>query len=101
MTDKYIEKKDVNKYVIIYGYLFFKEIDKAKKIIENMIEEKENSNNKNEKIMWDNFILGIIEALEIIYIEDSQKRRFNKRFYYLFSTTIPVWAWKALLYSFW
>ena len=78
LTDKYIEKKDVNKYVIIYGYLFFKEIDKAKKIIENMIEEKENSNNKNEKIMWDNFILGIIEALEIIYTEDNLNE--NKSF---------------------
>ena len=28
-----------------------------------MIEEKENLNDKKEKIIWDNFILSIIESL--------------------------------------
>lgn len=66
LINEYIEKKYVNKYVIVYGYLFFREIDEAKKLIESMIEEKENLNDKKEKIIWDNFILSIIECMEIM-----------------------------------
>ena len=71
LINKYLEKKDVNKYVIVYGYLFFREIDKAKKLIESMIEEKENLNDKKEKIIWDNFILSIIEIMKIMDTENN------------------------------
>ena len=71
LINKYLEKKDVNKYVIVYGYLFFREIDKAKKLIESMIEEKENLNDKKEKIIWDNFILSIIEIKKIMDTENN------------------------------
>ena len=71
LINEYLEKKDVNKYVIVYGYLFFREIDKAKKLIESMIEEKENLNDKKEKIIWDNFILSIIEIMKIMDTENN------------------------------
>ena len=71
LINDYLEKKDVNKYVIVYGYLFFREIDKAKKLIESMIEEKENLNDKKEKIIWDNFILSIIEIMKIMDTENN------------------------------
>jgi len=78
LVEKYIESNNINKYVIVYGYLFFKNIDEAKKIIECMIKEKENSNVKNEKIIWNNFILSIIEFQEIIYVKENLNE--NKSF---------------------
>ena len=71
LINDYLEKKDVNKYVIVYGYLFFKEINEAKKLIESMIEKKENLNDKKEKIIWDNFILSIIEIMKIMDTENN------------------------------
>jgi len=71
LINEYLEKKDVNKYVIVYGYLFFKEINEAKKLIESMIEKKENLNDKKEKIIWDNFILSIIEIMKIMDTENN------------------------------
>ena len=62
LVEEYIESNNINKYIIVYGYLFFKKIYEAKKTIESMIEEKENSNKKNEKIIWNNFILTIINT---------------------------------------
>lgn len=62
LAEEYIESNNINKYIIVYGYLFFKKIYEAKKIIESMIEEKENSNKKNEKIIWNNFILTVINT---------------------------------------
>ena len=62
LVEEYIESNNINKYVIVYGYLFFKKIYEAKKTIESMIEEKENSNKKNEKIIWNNFILTVINT---------------------------------------
>ena len=62
LAEEYIESNNINKYIIVYGYLFFKKIYEAKKTIESMIEEKENSNKKNEKIIWNNFILTVINA---------------------------------------
>ena len=43
-----------------------------------MIKEKENSNVKNEKIIWNNFILSIIEFQEIIYVKENLNE--NKSF---------------------
>jgi len=62
LVEEYIESNNINKYIIVYGYLFFKKIYEAKKTIESMIEEKENSNKKNEKIIWNNFILTVINT---------------------------------------
>lgn len=62
LVEEYIKSNNINKYVIVYGYLFFKKIYEAKKIIESMIEEKEDLDDENEKIVWDNFILTIINA---------------------------------------
>lgn len=78
LVEEYKENNNINKYVIVYGYLFFKNIDEAKKIIECMIKEKENSNVKNEKIIWNNFILSIIEFQEIIYVKENLNE--NKSF---------------------
>lgn len=78
LVEEYKENNNINKYVIVYGYLFFKKINKAKEIIKSMIEEKENSNVKNEKIIWNNFILSIIEFQEIIYVKNNLNE--NKSF---------------------
>ena len=77
LVEKYIESNNINKYVIVYGYLFFKNIDEAKKIIECMIKEKENFNSKNEKLVWDNFILSIIEFMEITHTEENLNKTFE------------------------
>ena len=42
-----------------------------------MIEEKENVNSKNEKLVWDNFILSIIEFMEITHAEESLNKTFE------------------------
>ena len=77
LVEEYKENKNINKYVIVYGYLFFKKINKAKKIIKSMIEEKENVNSKNEKLVWDNFILSIIEFMEITHTEENLNKTFE------------------------
>ena len=82
LVDEYIRNNNTNKYVIIYGYLFFKEINKAKKIIKSMIEEKENLNDKNEKIIWDNFILTIINGKLNLNNRTNRQTLRNKYFEY-------------------
>ena len=42
-----------------------------------MIEEKENVNSKNEKLVWDNFILSIIEFMEITHTEENLNKTFE------------------------
>lgn len=77
LVEEYKENNNTNKYVIVYGYLFFKKINKAKEIIKSMIEEKENFNSKNEKLVWDNFILSIIEFMEITHTEENLNKTFE------------------------
>ena len=77
LVEEYKENNNINKYVIVYGYLFFKKINKAKEIIKSMIEEKENFNSKNEKLVWDNFILSIIEFIEITHTEENLNKTFE------------------------
>ena len=77
LVEEYKENNNINKYVIVYGYLFFKKINKAKEIIKSMIEEKENFNSKNEKLVWDNFILSIIEFIEITHAEENLNKTFE------------------------
>ena len=77
LVEEYKENNNINKYVIVYGYLFFKKINKAKEIIKSMIEEKENVNSKNEKLVWDNFILSIIEFMEITHTEENLNKTFE------------------------
>ena len=77
LVEEYKENNNINKYVIVYGYLFFKKINKAKEIIKSMIEEKENFNSKNEKLVWDNFILSIIEFMEITHTEENLNKTFE------------------------
>ena len=77
LVEEYKENNNINKYVIVYGYLFFKKINKAKEIIKSMIEEKENVNSKNEKLVWDNFILSIIEFMEITHAEENLNKTFE------------------------
>ena len=77
LVEEYKENNNINKYVIVYGYLFFKKINKAKEIIKSMIEEKENVNSKNEKLVWDNFILSIIEFMEITHTEENLNKSFE------------------------
>ena len=76
-SEKYTESNNINKYVIVYGYLFFKKINKAKETIKSMIKEKENVNSKNEKLVWDNFILSIIEFMEITHAEENLNKTFE------------------------
>ena len=42
-----------------------------------MIEAKENVNSKNEKLVWDNFILSIIEFMEITHAEENLNKTFD------------------------
>ena len=82
LVDEYIRNNNINKYIIIYGYVFFQETNEAKKIIENMIEEKESLNNKNEKIIWNNFILTIINTKLNHDIRKNKQILKNKYFEY-------------------
>jgi len=82
LVEEYMESNNTNKYVIVYGYLFFKKIYEAKKIIENMIEKKENLNDENEKIIWDNFILTIINTKIDYNIRKNKKALEDKYFGY-------------------
>ena len=82
LVEKYIESNNINKYVIVYGYLFFKKIYEAKKIIESMIKEKEDLDDENEKIVWDNFILTIINAKIDYDIRKNKKNLEDKYFGY-------------------
>ena len=77
LVEEYKENNNINKYVIVYGCLFFKKINKAKETIKSMIEEKENVNSKNEKLVWDNFILSIIEFMEITHAEENLNKTFE------------------------
>ena len=77
LVEEYKENNNINKYVIVYGYLFFKKINKAKETIKSMIEKKENVNSKNEKLVWDNFILSIIEFMEITHAEENLNKTFE------------------------
>ena len=77
LVEEYKENNNINKYVIVHGYLFFKKINKAKETIKSMIEEKENVNSKNEKLVWDNFILSIIEFMEITHTEENLNKTFE------------------------
>ncbi len=77
LVEEYKKNNNINKYVIVYGYLFFKKIKKAKEIIKSMIEEKENVNSKNEKLVWNNFILSIIEFMEITHAEENLNKTFE------------------------
>jgi len=77
LVEEYKENNNINKYVIVYGYLFFKKINKAKETIKSMIEEKENVNSKNEKLVWNNFILSIIEFMEITHAEENLNKTFE------------------------
>ena len=82
LVEEYIKSNNINKYVIVYGYLFFKKIYEAKKIIESMIKEKEDLDDENEKIVWDNFILTIINAKIDYDIRKNKKNLEDKYFGY-------------------
>lgn len=82
LVEEYIKSNNINKYVIVYGYLFFKKIHEAKKIIESMIEEKEDLDDENEKIVWDNFILTIINTKIDYDIRKNKKKLEDKYFGY-------------------
>jgi len=82
LAEEYIKSNNINKYVIVYGYLFFKKIYEAKKIIESMIEEKEDLDDENEKIVWDNFILTIINTKIDYDIRKNKKKLEDKYFGY-------------------
>lgn len=82
LVEEYIKSNNINKYVIVYGYLFFKKIYEAKKIIESMIKEKEDLDEENEKIVWDNFILTIINAKIDYDIRKNKKNLEDKYFGY-------------------
>ena len=82
LVEEYIKSNNINKYVIVYGYLFFKKIHEAKKIIESMIKEKEDLDDENEKIVWDNFILTIINTKIDYDIRKNKKKLEDKYFGY-------------------
>ena len=56
-------KYEVNFFLIIYGYTVFKEFDKAKRLIEEIIDKYKNENISREKIIWNNFILYIFDTI--------------------------------------
>ena len=59
---------------------FLKRYYEAKKIIESMIEEKEDLDDENEKIVWDNFILTIINTKIDYDIRKNKKNLEDKYF---------------------
>ena len=61
---------------------FLKRYYEAKKIIESMIEEKEDLDDENEKIVWDNFILTIINTKIDYDIRKNKKNLEDKYFGY-------------------
>ena len=69
LAENYItnnENQEINKLIIVYGYMFFKNFKKAEEIIKIIIKEDELKNVTKERIIWNYFIKNIIiEKLRI------------------------------------
>ena len=69
LAEKYLtnnENQEINKLIIVYGYMFFKNFKKAEEIIKTITKEDELKNVTKEKIIWNYFIKNIVmKNLEI------------------------------------
>ena len=69
LAENYItnnENQEINKLIIVYGYMFFKNFKKAEEIIKIIIKEDKLKNVTKERIIWNYFIKNIIiEKLRI------------------------------------
>ena len=63
LAEKYLtnnENLEINKLIIVYGYMFFKNFKKAEEIIKTITKEDELKNVTKEKMIWNYFIKNIV-----------------------------------------
>ena len=65
LTQKYINNEtiEINKLVIVYGYIFFQKIEEAENIIKIIIKEDKSRTITKERIVWNYFINDIINKM--------------------------------------
>ena len=65
LANEYLNNKlkNINKLIIVYGFIFFLETEKAKSLINKMITEDRLKNHAKEKIIWNYFVLKNIEII--------------------------------------
>lgn len=65
LTQKYINNEtiEINKLVIVYGYIFFQKIEEAENIIKIIIKEDKSRTITKERIVWNYFINNIINKM--------------------------------------
>ena len=65
LANEYLNNKlkNINKLIIVYGFIFFLETEKAKSLINKMITEDRLKNHAKEKIIWNYFVIKNIEII--------------------------------------
>lgn len=65
LANEYLNNKlkNINKLIIVYGFIFFLETEKAKSLINKMITEDRLKNHAKEKIIWNYFVMKNIEII--------------------------------------
>ena len=65
LANEYLNNKlkNINKLIIVYGFIFFLETEKAKSLINKMIKEDRLKNHAKEKIIWNYFVIKNIEII--------------------------------------
>ena len=71
LANEYLNNKlkNINKLIIVYGFIFFLETEKAKSLINKMITEDRLKNHAKEKIIWNYFVLKNIEIIRKNVVE--------------------------------
>ena len=65
LANEYLNNKlkNINKLIIVYGFIFFLETEKAESLINKMITEDRLKNHAKEKIIWNYFVIKNIEII--------------------------------------